>query len=196
MKNVLKKMILAASMSVFAFSAMAVQVTPSKISVPKGVKLFTVSVANNEKDPRTYEVKLLNWDKNGIRESTDIMSSRPQITVPPGQVAKVRFQFLEKKETPLSFYHVVLKDITPRKKDEVGARTVIEMHLPVFVRGEGDITTDLDLKEGVLTNKGTGHIQITEVKGQRTVLYVLPGETVKVPGAKTLEDIKYNTDVQ
>jgi P pilus assembly chaperone PapD len=158
--------------------------------------MFTVSLLNNEKEEKTYDIKMLDWGGTSLKESQDIISSRPVVTIPPGQVAKIRFQFVERKSAPMSFYQVVLKDITPRKKDEVGARTVVEMHVPVFVAGEGEAKTSVELKDGVLKNTGTTHIQITEIAGARVVAYVLPGESFKVPGVKDIKEIKYNSDVQ
>ncbi len=180
------------------------EVNPIRIVLKPTERSGVLSVSNSGADPVVVQISVQAWSQEDghdvLAPTKEVLVSPPIATIAPGgkQVVRVGLRRAPDAQRELS-YRLFIQEVPPPPKPGFqGLQVALRISLPIFVeprtglahaslvwgadlRGDGSLHLTLD-------NRGTGHIQISDVElslpgeakpvaTQRGVGYLLPDQS-------------------
>jgi fimbrial chaperone protein len=181
----------------------ATVMSPVRLTVQEKSRATSLQMTNDGKHQMSIDVRVMDWldvaeDGGDVLEPSEaIISSRPVLTIEPGQTVIVRFLVSKRSDKAQDNYRVILNDITPNVSGKIAVR--VRQILPLFVVNKMEAKGKLEMANGALTNVGDRHVRITayrDIEGKKvdTLRYVLPGKSVKLP-VFSIDDVTYNDNL-
>lgn len=180
------------------------EVNPIRIDLAPQERSAALTVKNNGTESVVVQVSVLAWSQQDGRDvlspTSEILVSPPIATIAPDkeQIIRVGLRRAPDKERELS-YRLFLQEVpAPPKPGFQGLQVALRVGLPVFVQprsgpAKATLLWDAQLRDAntvslKLMNKGTAHIQISDVEmflpsetepiaSHSSLVYVLPGQS-------------------
>lgn len=180
------------------------EVNPIRVDLSANARSAALSVRNSGTEAVVVQTSLVSWTQENGQDvyapTKELLGTPPIATIPPGgeQILRLGMRRAPDPVNELA-YRVFLREVPPPPKPGFqGLQVALRLSLPIFVQPrqgpakatlvwnlelEGDDTLHLRLD-----NKGTGHIQISEialyqpgqeqpVASQSSLVYVLAGQS-------------------
>ncbi|HUX23192.1 MAG TPA: molecular chaperone [Burkholderiales bacterium] len=190
------------------------EVNPIRIDLSAHARSAALSVRNSGADPVVVQASIVSWTQEHGQDvytpTKEILITPPIATIQPGaeQIERLGMRRAPDAVKELA-YRVFLQEVPPPPKPGFqGLQVALRLSLPVFVqpregKAKATLVWNLELQGDdtlhlQLDNKGTGHIQVSEVAlfqpgqekavaSQSSLVYVLAGQshswTLKAPTA-------------
>lgn len=180
------------------------EVNPIRIDLSANARSAALSVRNSGADAVVVQTSIVSWTQENGQDiyapTKEILGTPPIATIPPGgeQILRLGMRRAPDAEKELT-YRVFLQEVPPPPKPGFqGLQVALRLSLPIFVQprqgpAKATLVWNLELQgEDTLhlrlDNKGTGHIQVSEVAlfqpgqeqavaSQSSLVYVLPGQS-------------------
>ena len=211
------------SVSAAPLLAGSFEVNPIRVELSAATPTAAVSVRNSGKDPVVVQASLQAWSqqdgKDVLSSTSEVLVSPPIATIAPGaeQVVRVGLRRAPDAERELS-YRLFLQEVPPPPQPGFqGLQVALRIGLPVFVQpksgpARATLVWDAELRSPdsvtlTLQNKGSGHIQVSEVQmylpgeaqpvaSHSSLAYVLPGQSrawelaLRQPGVRKTDRVR------
>jgi len=180
------------------------QVNPIRIELSAAKRSAALTVTNTGAEAVVVQASLVAWaqdaGKDVMSPTKEVLISPPIATIPAGreQIIRVGLRRAPDARQELS-YRLFLQEVPPPPKPGFqGLQVALRLSLPVFVQpragqAKAALVWHASLENAntvrlTLENRGTGHIQISDVKlslpdakepiaAQSALAYVLPGQS-------------------
>ena len=180
------------------------EVNPIRIDLSGAARSAALTVRNSGTEAVVVQTSIMSWaQENGqdnYAPTKEILGTPPIATIPAGgeQILRLGMRRAPDAVNELT-YRVFLQEVPPPPKPGFqGLQVALRVSLPVFVqplKGPAKATLEWNLElqgeDGLrlrLDNKGTGHIQVSEIAlyqsghddalaSQSLLAYVLPGQS-------------------
>jgi fimbrial chaperone protein len=185
-------------------SAGSFEVNPIRIDMSAGTRSAALTLKNSGTEAVVVQASVMAWaQENGqdaYAATKEVLVTPPIATIPPGgeQILRLGMRRAPDAANELS-YRVFLQEVPPPPKPGFqGLQVALRVSLPVFVQplkgpAKATLVWNLEMQgeDGLrlrLDNKGTGHIQVSEIAlylpgheqaiaSQSLLAYVLPGQS-------------------
>lgn len=210
-------------------SAGTFEVNPIRVDLSAAQRNAALTVKNSGTDPVVVQVSVMSWSqqdgKDVLANTDEILISPPIATIQPDreQIIRLGLRRAPDAQHELS-YRIFLQEVPPPPRPGFqGLQVALRVGLPIFVQprqgpAKATLVWDAQLRSPdavslKLHNRGTGHIQISDVElyhgaesdplaSQSSLVYVLPGQSrewdlkLRRPGvtAKDRVRLKVSTD--
>jgi fimbrial chaperone protein len=191
---------------VFAPAAQAgtFEVNPIRVDLTGAQRNAALTVKNSGTDAVVVQVSVMTWSQQDGRDvlanTDEILISPPIATIQPDreQIIRVGLRRAPDAKSELS-YRLFLQEVPPPPQPGFqGLQVALRVGLPIFVQprqgpAKATLVWDAQLRDPELVNltlhnRGTGHIQISDVElyhgaekdplaAQSSLVYVLPGQS-------------------
>jgi fimbrial chaperone protein len=180
------------------------EVNPIRVDLSANARSAALSVRNSGTEAVVVQTSLVSWTQENGQDvyapTKEILGTPPIATVPPGgeQILRLGMRRAPDAVNELA-YRVFLREVPPPPKPGFqGLQVALRLSLPIFVQpsqgpAKATLVWNLELQgddtlQLRLDNKGTGHIQISEialfqpgqeqpVASQSSLVYVLAGQS-------------------
>jgi len=180
------------------------EVNPIRIDLSAHARSAALSVRNSGADPVVVQASIVSWTQEHRQDvytpTKEILITPPIATIQPGAEQIVRLGMRRAPDAVKELaYRVFLQEVPPPPKPGFqGLQVALRLSLPVFVqpregKAKATLVWNLELQGDdtlhlQLDNKGTGHIQVSEVAlfqpgqekavaSQSSLVYVLAGQS-------------------
>jgi len=180
------------------------EVNPIRIDLSANTRSAALSVRNSGADAVVVQASIVSWTQEHGQDvytpTKEILITPPIATIPPGAEQILRLGMRRAPDAVKELaYRVFLREVPPPPKPGFqGLQVALRLSLPVFVqpregKAKATLVWDLGLQGDDtlhlrLDNKGTGHIQVSEVAlfrpdqkqavaSQSSLVYVLAGQS-------------------
>ena len=180
------------------------EVNPIRVDLSANARSAALSVRNSGTEAVVVQTSLVSWTQENGQDvyapTKDILGTPPIATIPPGgeQILRLGMRRAPDPVNELA-YRVFLREVPPPPKPGFqGLQVALRLSLPIFVQprqgpAKATLVWNLELQgddtlQLRLDNKGTGHIQVSEialyqpcqeqpVASQSSLVYVLAGQS-------------------
>jgi fimbrial chaperone protein len=180
------------------------EVNPIRIDLTANTRSAALSVRNSGAEAVVVQTSIVSWTQENGQDvyapTKEILGTPPIATIPAGgeQILRLGMRRAPDAVNELT-YRVFLQEVPPPPKPGFqGLQVALRLSLPIFVQpregpAKATLVWNLELKGDDtlnlrLDNKGTGHIQVSEialfqpnqeqaVASQSSLVYVLPGQS-------------------
>jgi fimbrial chaperone protein len=180
------------------------EVNPIRIDLSANTRSAALSVRNSGDEAVVVQTSIVSWTQENGQDvyapTKEILGTPPIATIPPGgeQILRLGMRRAPDAVKELT-YRVFLQEVPPPPKPGFqGLQVALRLSLPIFVQprqgpAKATLVWNLELQgddtlQLRLDNKGTGHIQVSEialfqpgqeqaVASQSSLVYVLPGQS-------------------
>ena len=180
------------------------EVNPIRVDLSANARSAALTVRNSGTEAVVVQTSVMSWtQENGqddYASTRDVLGTPPIATIPAGgeQILRLGLRRAPDASNELT-YRVFLQEVPPPPKPGFqGLQVALRMSLPIFVQpskaaAKAMLVWNLELLgddslQLRLDNKGTGHIQVSEIgiyqpgrneaiAGQALLVYVLPGQS-------------------
>ena len=197
---------LAMLMAVIGASGFAVAgnfaLSPLRVSLAPGKTIDSLTLRNEGDEPAVMQIEMVEWRQQAGEDlmvpTREVLATPPIFTVAPKatQIIRVGLRRAPATDQELS-YRMFLQEVLPPPREGVlGLQVALRLSLPVFVNPAQAVRPVLQWKAVAggpgmtrlhLTNSGTSHIQMLQLKLARSdgealdveqaPVYVLPGQS-------------------
>lgn len=180
------------------------EVNPIRIDLSANTRSAALSVRNSGAEAVVVQASIVSWTQENGQDvyapTKEILGTPPIATIPPGgeQILRLGMRRAPDAVNELT-YRLFLQEVPPPPKPGFqGLQVALRLSLPIFVQprqgpAKATLVWNLELQGDDtlrlrLENKGTGHIQVSEialfqrgreqaVASQSSLVYVLPGQS-------------------
>jgi fimbrial chaperone protein len=199
------------------------EVNPIRVDLSPAARSAAVTVRNSGAESVVVQVSVQAWaqqdGKDVLTQTSDVIISPPIATIAAGQEQVIRIGLRRAPDAQQELsYRLFLQEVPPPPQPGFqGLQVALRIGLPIFVQprsgpAKATLVWDAQLRADgnvwlKLQNKGTGHIQISEVAmylpdgkepiaAQSSLAYVLPGQSrewdlkLSRPGVKKTDRLR------
>lgn len=203
-----KSLVFALGLAFAVSSQASIKISPVRPVIESNTKSTSLTLQNGSDSDKVFDVRVMAWknqDAQGndqLEPTVNVVSSLPVVKIPANESFIIRLVVRQRSTMPQDTYRLILKDITPAKRDGTKTEVAVSLQqimLPLFVMNDTTSSGKLSLQNGVISNVGGRTVRLTEWKDksgkvQSGLRYLLPGKSMNL-NIVSLESVKFNDEM-